>query len=191
MDTLNRRVCSLFFSKERVVQNTANVNQGRAKAVTSVEAGVVIMYNSNKGFGFIQPDRGGCGIFFHVSELKKAGLSSLEKGQRIEFCGSVQEDERRAAVNLKLLSKPEQLQKSKKTVREETDVCKGRVIKYDSKKCFGYIKCDDDMEDVFFHVKTLKQCGISADNILNHRVMFKVGPGNVLGKTQAVHIKLI
>ena len=47
--------------------------------------GTVKWFNPTKGFGFIQPDSGGKDVFVHISAVQRAGLESLEEGQRIEF----------------------------------------------------------------------------------------------------------
>lgn len=42
-------------------------------------------FNANKGFGFITPDSGGPDIFLHITAVERAGLSSLNEGQRVSF----------------------------------------------------------------------------------------------------------
>jgi len=50
-----------------------------------MNTGTVKFYNSQKGFGFIQPDGGGKDVFVHISAVERAGLSSLNEGQKISF----------------------------------------------------------------------------------------------------------
>jgi CspA family cold shock protein len=47
--------------------------------------GTVKWYNSQKGFGFIQPDDGGKDAFVHVSAIERAGMGDLREGQKISF----------------------------------------------------------------------------------------------------------
>ena len=42
-------------------------------------------FNATKGFGFIQPDDGGTDVFVHISAVERAGLSSLNEGQKLSF----------------------------------------------------------------------------------------------------------
>jgi CspA family cold shock protein len=47
--------------------------------------GTVKWFNSTKGFGFIQPDDGGADVFVHISAVERAGLRSLNDGQKISY----------------------------------------------------------------------------------------------------------
>jgi len=47
--------------------------------------GTVKWFNSQKGFGFIQPDDGGKDVFVHISAVERAGLRVLNEGQKIAF----------------------------------------------------------------------------------------------------------
>jgi CspA family cold shock protein len=42
-------------------------------------------FNSQKGYGFIQPQGGGKDVFVHISAVEEAGLSGLNEGQSIEY----------------------------------------------------------------------------------------------------------
>ena len=64
--------------------------------------GTVKWFNATKGFGFIQPEDGGKDVFLHISAVERAGLRSLNEGQRVEY--ELQNERgRTAAVNLKAL----------------------------------------------------------------------------------------
>ncbi|HBQ32723.1 MAG TPA: cold-shock protein, partial [Ochrobactrum anthropi] len=38
-----------------------------------------------KGFGFIQPDQGGTDVFVHISAVQRAGLATLDEGQKVSY----------------------------------------------------------------------------------------------------------
>ncbi|MGB4107371.1 MAG: cold-shock protein [Alphaproteobacteria bacterium] len=47
--------------------------------------GTVKWFNSQKGFGFIQPEGGGADVFVHISAVEKAGLRGLNEGQKVSY----------------------------------------------------------------------------------------------------------
>ena len=47
--------------------------------------GTVKWFNSQKGYGFIQPDQGGKDVFVHVSAVERSGLGELAEGQKVGF----------------------------------------------------------------------------------------------------------
>lgn len=61
--------------------------------------GTVKWFNSQKGYGFIQPDNGGPDVFVHISAVERAGLRGLNEGQKVTF-DVVTERGRNAAANL-------------------------------------------------------------------------------------------
>jgi len=50
-----------------------------------VARGTVKWFNLRKGFGFIRPEGGGRDVFIHISAVEKAGLTSLNEGQIVEY----------------------------------------------------------------------------------------------------------
>lgn len=50
-----------------------------------MSVGTVKWFNPSKGYGFIEPTDGGKDVFIHVSALQRAGIGSLNEGQRIEY----------------------------------------------------------------------------------------------------------
>ena len=61
--------------------------------------GTVKFFNTQKGFGFIQPDDGSKDVFVHISAVEKAGMRSLNEGQKVSF-EIVTERGKQAAGNL-------------------------------------------------------------------------------------------
>ncbi len=47
--------------------------------------GTVKWFNATKGFGFIQPDAGGPDVFVHISAVERAGLGSINEGQKLSY----------------------------------------------------------------------------------------------------------
>jgi CspA family cold shock protein len=47
--------------------------------------GTVKFFNTQKGYGFIQPDDGGKDVFVHISAVERAGLGTLNEGQKVAF----------------------------------------------------------------------------------------------------------
>ena len=57
------------------------------REIESMASGTVKWFNPTKGYGFIQPQGGGGGrdVFVHISAVERAGLSSLNEGQAVEY----------------------------------------------------------------------------------------------------------
>ncbi|MEQ1867718.1 MAG: cold-shock protein [Micropepsaceae bacterium] len=64
-------------------------------------AGTVKWFNAQKGFGFIEPTGGGKDVFVHISAVERAGLSTLNEGQKVTY-DVVNERGKDAAANLKV-----------------------------------------------------------------------------------------
>ena len=47
--------------------------------------GTVKWFNTQKGYGFIQPDDGDKDVFVHVSAVERAGMMSLNEGQKVSY----------------------------------------------------------------------------------------------------------
>jgi CspA family cold shock protein len=62
--------------------------------------GTVKFFNTQRGFGFIQPEGGGQDVFVHITAVQKAGLQSLAEGQKVQY-DIVMERGKPAAGNIK------------------------------------------------------------------------------------------
>jgi CspA family cold shock protein len=47
--------------------------------------GTVKWFNPQKGYGFIQPQDGGKDVFVHISAVERAGMSTLNEGQKVSY----------------------------------------------------------------------------------------------------------
>lgn len=64
--------------------------------------GTVKFFNTQRGYGFIQPEDGGKDVFVHVTAVQRAGLDTLHEGQRVSY-EVVMERGKSAAGNLRAL----------------------------------------------------------------------------------------
>jgi cold shock protein len=62
--------------------------------------GTVKWFNATKGYGFIAPDDGGKDVFLHISALERAGLRSVQEGQKLSFEMARGRDGRTSAENV-------------------------------------------------------------------------------------------
>ena len=68
-----------------------------------MQTGVVKWFNSQKGFGFIQPDDGSKDAFVHISAVERSGLSTLNEGQKVSYELQTGRDGKVSATNLRAL----------------------------------------------------------------------------------------
>ena len=65
--------------------------------------GTVKWFNAQKGYGFIAPETGGKDVCVHISALERAGIGSLNEGQKVSFDLEQSQQGRTSATNLKLV----------------------------------------------------------------------------------------
>ncbi len=65
--------------------------------------GTVKWFNSTKGYGFITPDEGGADAFVHISAVERAGLQTLNEGQKLSYELEAGRTGKMAAVALEVL----------------------------------------------------------------------------------------
>ena len=65
--------------------------------------GTVKFFNATKGYGFIEPEDGGKDAFVHISAVERAGLSTLNEGQKVSFELEVGRNGKSSAENLSVV----------------------------------------------------------------------------------------
>ena len=68
----------------------------------TMASGTVKWFNSQKGYGFIQPDDGSKDVFVHISAVERAGLGSLNENQKVTFELERGQQGKTSAVNLQV-----------------------------------------------------------------------------------------
>ena len=63
--------------------------------------GTVKFFNIDKGYGFIQPEDGSSDAFVHISAVEAAGMTTLDREQRVTYDLENDRRGRASAVNLK------------------------------------------------------------------------------------------
>ena len=88
-----------------VERSSAPADRGPQRQLTGEKAtGTVKFFNAMKGFGFIQRDDGQPDAFVHISAVERAGIPTLNEGDRLEFEIEVDRRGKYAAVNLQPVS---------------------------------------------------------------------------------------
>ncbi len=65
--------------------------------------GTVKFFNTSRGFGFIEPEDGSKDAFVHISAVERAGIMSLNEGQKVEYDLQPGRNGKSSAENLKLV----------------------------------------------------------------------------------------
>ena len=65
--------------------------------------GTVKWFNPTKGFGFIEPENGGQDAFVHISAVERAGLRTLNEGQKVSYEVQPGRDGKSSAENLSII----------------------------------------------------------------------------------------
>ena len=50
-----------------------------------MDTGTVKWFNGQKGYGFIEPEQGGKDVFVHISAVERAGMRTLNEGQKVSY----------------------------------------------------------------------------------------------------------
>ena len=62
--------------------------------------GTVKFFNTDKGYGFIQPEDGGNDAFVHITAVQAAGLDTLDRDQRVSYELETDDRGKTSAVNI-------------------------------------------------------------------------------------------
>ena len=153
-----------------------------------MSTGTVKWFNGQKGFGFIQPDDGGNDVFVHISAVERAGMSSLNEGQKLAFT-LTDRNGRISATDLViegeiLEPKPRSFEDRgpprergagggfDRTPSDGTRY-EGTVKFFNGQKGFGFIQRDDGAPDAFVHISAVERSGLH-DLAEGQRISFEL-----------------
>ena len=66
-------------------ERSGAISAQKARTELTMATGTVKWFNATKGFGFIQPDDRSADVFVHISAVERAGMRSLNDGQKIKY----------------------------------------------------------------------------------------------------------
>lgn len=69
----------------------------------TMTTGTVKFFNTDRGYGFIEPEDGSKDAFVHISAIERAGLSSLSEGQKVSYEVQPGRDGKSSAENLSII----------------------------------------------------------------------------------------
>ena len=72
----------------------------------SMTTGTVKFFNTQRGYGFIEPDDGSKDAFVHISAVERAGLTSLNEGQKVSYDVQPGQNGKSSAENLSVIEYP-------------------------------------------------------------------------------------
>ena len=125
--------------------------------------GTVKWFNSQKGFGFVQPDEGGTDVFVHISAVERAGLEGLAEGQGLEFTlvdrgGKISASDLVVVGDVIAVAKREAPAAPQRELTGEK--ASGTVKFFNAMKGFGFITRDDGQPDAFVHISAVERSGM-------------------------------
>jgi CspA family cold shock protein len=109
MRVANRRLRRKLTPEKRLLLLSRATSSGRAfaagflvfaKGKHHMITGTVKFFNADKGYGFISPENGGDDNFVHISAVERAGMSTLNKDQRVKYELETDRRGKTSAVNL-------------------------------------------------------------------------------------------
>jgi CspA family cold shock protein len=98
LHSMDAHGCGYYIKRTRWRILPRGVTQGDDQVAT----GTVKWFNPTKGYGFIQPQGGGPDVFVHISAVERAGLSSLNENQKVDYEIETGRNGKSSAVNLKV-----------------------------------------------------------------------------------------
>ncbi|MGE0584190.1 MAG: cold-shock protein [Flavobacteriaceae bacterium] len=165
------------------IDDTAWIDEARQDtAVDVVEVvGTVKWFDVSKGFGFIVPDNGLPDVLLHVTCLRRDGYQTAFEGARV-VCEALNRPRGLQAFriismdNSQAIHPAEMPARTHVQVQAASDQVRAEVKWFNRIRGYGFLTCGPGSPDIFVHMETLRQFGISELHP-GQTVLVRYGPG--------------
>lgn len=124
----------------------------------------VKMFNSEKGFGFVELSDGSGDAFLHIGVLRAAGHDAPVPGAKLRVqTGPGQKGPQVTAVLQVIGNTADAMSPRPRPGRPDPSTATdldGTVKWFNPEKGFGFVKADDGGKDVFLHISVIEKAGL-------------------------------
>lgn len=129
------------------------VDSSKEREVATTDTGVVLRWNGDRGFGFIKPDSGGEDIFAHVTHVQSG--EDLGIADKVAFTKDFNDRKGKyEATDIRIVEKGTGELPTEGPSAEAVPG-KGQLVRWNHERGFGFIKPEDEDEDLFVHISGL------------------------------------